>query len=48
MSASGSWPAFWAARKAVLCREFDISRKTGYKICQRYKDFGAVHRHPRE
>jgi putative transposase len=27
---------------AVLCREFDISRKTGYKIFQRYKDFGAV------
>jgi len=25
---------------AVLCREFDISRKTGYKIYQRYKDLG--------
>src|ERR1700752_1397126 len=25
---------------AVLCREFDISRKTGYKIFQRYKDCG--------
>jgi len=22
---------------AILCREFDISRKTGYKIFQRYK-----------
>src|SRR5512145_1287352 len=25
---------------AVLCREFDISRKTGYKIFQRYQDCG--------
>jgi putative transposase len=25
-------------KMAVLCREFDISRKTGYKIFQRYKD----------
>ena len=25
---------------AVLCREFDISRKTGYKIFNRYKDCG--------
>ncbi len=25
---------------AVLCREFDISRKTGYKIFSRYKDCG--------
>jgi transposase len=23
-----------------LCREFDISRKTGYKIFNRYKDCG--------
>jgi putative transposase len=23
-----------------VCREFDISRKTGYKIFQRYKDCG--------
>jgi len=29
-------------KMTVLCREFDISRKTGYKIFQRYKDFGAV------
>jgi putative transposase len=29
-------------KMAVLCREFDISRKTGYKIFQRYKDVGAV------
>src|SRR4051812_17717007 len=28
-------------KMAVLCREFDISRKTGYKIFQRYKDCGA-------
>ena len=28
-------------KMAVLCREFDISRKTGYKIYQRYKDCGA-------
>jgi len=26
---------------AALCREFDISRKTGYKIFQRYKDCGV-------
>lgn len=26
---------------AVLCREFDISRKTGYKIFARYKDCGV-------
>jgi hypothetical protein len=25
---------------AVLCREFDISRQTGYKIYTRYKDCG--------
>jgi putative transposase len=25
---------------AVLCREFDISRKTGYKIFSRYRDCG--------
>ncbi len=24
-------------KMAVLCREFDISRKTGYKIFDRYK-----------
>jgi putative transposase len=27
-------------RMAALCREFDVSRKTGYKIFQRYKDCG--------
>src|ERR1700743_4003546 len=27
-------------KMAALCREFDISRKTGYKIFQRYKDSG--------
>ena len=27
-------------KMAVLCREFDISRKTGYKIWSRYKDCG--------
>jgi len=27
-------------KMAVLCREFDISRKTGYKILSRYKDCG--------
>ena len=25
---------------AAVCREFDISRKTGYKIFQRYKNCG--------
>jgi putative transposase len=28
------------ATLAPLCREFDVSRKTGYKIFQRYKDCG--------
>jgi putative transposase len=27
-------------KMAVLCREFDVSRKTGYKIFSRYKDSG--------
>ena len=27
-------------KMAVVCREFGISRKTGYKIFNRYKDFG--------
>ncbi len=27
-------------KMAVLCREFDISRKTGHKIFNRYKDCG--------
>src|SRR6202795_3422733 len=27
-------------RMAVLCREFDVSRQTGYKIYARYKDCG--------
>jgi len=27
-------------KMAVLCREFDISRKTGYKIFSRYKACG--------
>jgi putative transposase len=27
-------------KMAVLCREFDIARKTGYKIFNRYKDCG--------
>src|ERR1700712_1153944 len=27
-------------KMAVLCREFDISRKTGYKIFTRYQDCG--------
>ena len=28
-------------KMAVLCREFEISRKTGYKVFQRYKDCGV-------
>ena len=28
-------------KMAVLCREFEISRKTGYKVYQRYKDCGV-------
>ena len=27
-------------KMAGLCREFDVSRKTGYKIFSRYKDCG--------
>ena len=27
-------------KMAVLCREFGISRKTGYKVFNRYKDYG--------
>lgn len=27
-------------KRAVLCREFDISRKTGYKIFERYRNSG--------
>lgn len=27
-------------KMAVLCREFGISRKTGYKIFNRYKELG--------
>ena len=27
-------------KMAVLCREFDITRRTGYKIYTRYKDYG--------
>ena len=27
-------------KMTALCREFDVSRKTGYKIYQRYKDCG--------
>ena len=27
-------------KMAVLCREFGISRKTGYKLFRRYRDFG--------
>jgi transposase len=27
-------------KMSALCREFDVSRKTGYKIFQRYKDCG--------
>jgi putative transposase len=28
-------------KMAALCREFDISRKTGYKMLERYKDYGV-------
>jgi transposase len=28
-------------KMAVLCQEFGISRKTGYKIYDRYKDTGV-------
>ena len=34
-------------KMAGLCREFGISRKTGYKIYSRYKDCGIhqIHQH---
>jgi transposase len=36
-------PGFWkASRSTELCREFGISRKTGYKIFDRYKEEGPV------
>lgn len=28
-------------KMATLCAQFEISRKTGYKIYDRYKDFGV-------
>jgi putative transposase len=28
-------------KMAALCREFNVSRKTGYKFYQRYKDWGV-------
>ena len=36
-------------KMAAVCREFGISRKTGYKIFQRYKDSGldGLHDHSR-
>ncbi len=41
MSVSDSWPGCSTARRWRRCaREFDVSRKTGYKIFQRYKDCG--------
>lgn len=32
-------------KMAELCREFDISRKTGYKIFSRFKDCGLEGAH---
>jgi len=29
-------------KMSVVCREFGISRKNGYKIFNRYKNFGLV------
>jgi hypothetical protein len=34
-------PLLDGEKMAVLCREFEISRKTGYKIYARYKDCGS-------
>jgi len=28
-------------KMAAVCRDFDIARKTGYKIFQRYRDCGV-------
>src|SRR5262245_62487625 len=33
-------PILEGEKMAVLCREFEISRKTGYKIFARYQDCG--------
>ena len=32
-------------KMAVVCREFDISRKTGYKMLERYREFGSAGLH---
>src|SRR3981189_65556 len=40
MNVFALWRACWAGRMAALCREFAISRKTGYKIFDRYKESG--------
>ena len=29
-------------KMAVVCREFDISRKTGYKMLERYQESGVA------
>ena len=34
-------PSYTKALEAALCAEFEISRKTGYKIFDRYKDCGV-------
>ena len=33
-------PVDGSEKMAVLCREFDISRKTGHKIFNRYRECG--------
>jgi Homeodomain-like domain len=40
-SVCGLWPVGWTGKMAVLCREFGISRNTGYKIFSRYQDCGV-------
>jgi hypothetical protein len=42
MSAAGLSPGYWDGEKmARLCAEFGISRKTGYKIFERYQRLGV-------
>jgi putative transposase len=42
MSGSALWPLLEGEKMAPLCVEFGISRKTGYKIFDRYKDCGLT------
>jgi putative transposase len=40
MNVFALWPVAGRGENGGFCREFAISRKTGYKICDRYKESG--------